>query len=735
MDENRNGVGDGQDRRTLEDFNTFSGSFHFNSIARPQINAPNMEVKPALIHLVQSKEFHGLAHEDPFKHITCFLEICNTVKLQDVPDDFIRLSLFPFSLEGNAKEWLTSFPENSLTSWDDVVAKFCNKYFPQSKVIKGKQEISSFQQGFSETLSQAWERFKGLLRKTPTHGFDEPTVLNVFLTRLGSQTKLMLDASSGGNIRWKTLEEARELIENMAANDNESQNERGQQRGVLQLQSHDAITAQNKLMTQQLEILMNKVSQLQEHQNVSHAQHQGCALCGGEHISGQCVKQGITQEDVNYMGNQNRPNNYNQGWRPHPSMSQGQAGPSNRPPHQQYQPHFACAERSSKLEDTLQQFMQVSISNHKSTEASIRNLEIQMGQLAKKLEEKSDKGFGANTEANLKEECKVITTRSGKVLVEKVREDKEEKNEEVERESGEKREDESGEKNNEEEDEERKVEDKSEKNECKTLPPKFKDPKSFTIPCTIGNYEIGKALVDLGASINLMPLSMLQKICGLEVKSTRMILQMADKSIRHPYGVVEDVVVEIDKLQFPVDFVVMEMGNDVETPLILGRPFIKTAKVVIHVDKGTVQLRNQDDEVTFNVFDAGQQIQEKQTSPKVKNEVLSVTSLIGQVAQVVNKRVNCFSPKVEDEDGDKEEKLVHQHSIVESDETKPGKPVKLKNRLWVIKALKANGLLEIEAPYSRRVKLGGGAAADGDTDEEAEEEGDDDSKESEDSIS
>ncbi|XP_014503073.1 uncharacterized protein LOC106763389 [Vigna radiata var. radiata] len=392
MTENRNGDGDGQDRRTLEDFNTFSGSFHFNSIIRPQINAPNMEVKPALIHLVHSKQFHGLTHEDPF----------------------------------------------SLTSWDNVVAKFCNKYFPQSKVTKGKQEISFFQQGFSETLSQAWERFKGLLRKTLTHGFDEPTVLNVFLGGLGSQTKLMLDASTGGNICWKTPEEARELIENMAANDNESQNERGQQRGVLQLQSHDAILAQNKLMTQQLEILMNKVSQLKEHQNVSHAQHQGCALCGEEHISGQCVKQGITQEGVNYMGNQNRPNNYNQGWRPHPSMGQGQAGPSNRPPHQQYQPHSACAERSSMLEDILQQFMQVFISNHKSTRASIRNLEIQMGQLAKKLEEKSDKDFGANTEANPKEECTIITTRSGKVLVEKVREDKEKKNEEVERQSGEK---------------------------------------------------------------------------------------------------------------------------------------------------------------------------------------------------------------------------------------------------------------------------------------------------------
>ncbi|XP_017411758.1 uncharacterized protein LOC128195846 [Vigna angularis] len=137
----------------------------------------------------------------------------------------------------------------------------------------------------------------------------------------------------------------------------------------------------------------------------------------------------------------------------------------------------------------------------------------------------------------------------------------------------------------------------------KTLPPKFKDPGSFITACTIGNHDIGKALVDLGASINLMSLSMLKKICGLEVKPTRMILQLEDRSIKHPYGVVEDVVILVDKLKFLVDFVVMEMGEDVEIPRILGRSFMKIVKVVIHVDDGVLTLKDQDEEVTFNVFD------------------------------------------------------------------------------------------------------------------------------------
>ena len=183
----------------------------------------------------------------------------------------------------------------------------------------------------------------------------------------------------------------------------------------------------------------------------------------------------------------------------------------------------------------------------------------------------------------------------------------------------------------------------------KNLPPKFKDPGSFTIPCTIGNQDIGKALVDLGASINLMPLSMLKKIGGLKAKPTRMTLQLADSSIKYPYGVVEDVVVQIDKLKFLVDFVVMEMEKDEGVPLILGRPFMKTAKVVINVDDGTLKLKDQDEEVTLNVLEAVQEPTNDQTSLKVINEVLSVNSRPWQASKLLEKCSNYFFAKVNEE--------------------------------------------------------------------------------------
>jgi len=195
---------------------------------------------------------NDLSHENPYTHLTTFLEICNTVKIHQVPDEAICLSLFPFSLAGPAKAWLNSFLENSLTNWDDVVAKFLSKYFLQSKVNKGKQEILAFQQDMNESLGQTWDRFKGLLRKTSIHGFDQPTQLTLFLAGLKSQSKLMLDVFVGGSIKWKTPEETYELIANMAANDNEAYTERAhsQKKGILELQSQDAILAQNKIMTQ-----------------------------------------------------------------------------------------------------------------------------------------------------------------------------------------------------------------------------------------------------------------------------------------------------------------------------------------------------------------------------------------------------------------------------------------------------------------------------------------------------
>ncbi|XP_028768551.1 uncharacterized protein LOC114726152 [Neltuma alba] len=108
------------------------------------------------------------------------------------------------------------------------------------------------------------------------------------------------------------------------------------------------------------------------------------------------------------------------------------------------------------------------------------------------------------------------------------------------------------------------------------LPVKCFDPGSFTIPCTIGKLNIATALLDLGAAINVMPLSIYTSLGINSIKDTSMIIQLADRSIRRPHGLLEDILVKVKDLIFPTDFYVLDMSHEstIEGPLILGRPFL-----------------------------------------------------------------------------------------------------------------------------------------------------------------
>ncbi|XP_073136991.1 uncharacterized protein [Henckelia pumila] len=136
------------------------------------------------------------------------------------------------------------------------------------------------------------------------------------------------------------------------------------------------------------------------------------------------------------------------------------------------------------------------------------------------------------------------------------------------------------------------------------IPPKQKDPESFFIPCVINDVQFHKALCDLGASINLMSYSVFRKLSLGEPKSTRMSLQLADRSIKYPRGIIEDVMVKVDKFIFPMDFVVLDMEKDLDMPIILGKPFLATGKALIDVQKGELLLRVGEEKISFDVFNA-----------------------------------------------------------------------------------------------------------------------------------
>ncbi|GJY78714.1 reverse transcriptase domain-containing protein [Tanacetum coccineum] len=135
----------------------------------------------------------------------------------------------------------------------------------------------------------------------------------------------------------------------------------------------------------------------------------------------------------------------------------------------------------------------------------------------------------------------------------------------------------------------------------KKLPKKLGDPGKFLIPCDFPGMDVCYALADLGASINLMPLSIWKKLSLPELTLTRMTLELADRSITHLKGLAEDVFVKVGSFHFPTDFVVVDFEADPRVPLILGRSFLRTGRALIDVYEGELILRNGDERLIFHV--------------------------------------------------------------------------------------------------------------------------------------
>ncbi|GJS62586.1 reverse transcriptase domain-containing protein [Tanacetum coccineum] len=137
----------------------------------------------------------------------------------------------------------------------------------------------------------------------------------------------------------------------------------------------------------------------------------------------------------------------------------------------------------------------------------------------------------------------------------------------------------------------------------KKFPEKLGDPGRFLIPCDFPEMNECLALADLGASINLMPLSIWKELSLPALTKTRMILELADRTISTPTGIAEDVFVKVGTFFFPADFVVVDYVADPRAPLILGRPFLRTARALIDVHGEQMTLRHDDQSVTFKVGD------------------------------------------------------------------------------------------------------------------------------------
>ncbi|GJR44678.1 reverse transcriptase domain-containing protein [Tanacetum coccineum] len=280
--------------RTIEELLRAPTEGYEEAIVLPEINAGHFEIKTNLLQLVQANPFYGRENDNPHAHINSFKRITSTLRFRNVPNDVIKLMMFPYSLEGAAKTWYEKEPPNSILTWEDLVTKFVNQFFPPSKTTHLKNEISRFTQKFEETFSEAWERFKELLRACPHHGFTELTQVDTFYNGLNDNEQDSLNAAAGGNLLSKTTREALNIIENKSKVRYSRNRSNASRMNATSSKTDERIDK----LADQLSTLVEIVSKKVVTPAPVKAVEESCVTCGGAHSWYNCPATDNNQASV-----------------------------------------------------------------------------------------------------------------------------------------------------------------------------------------------------------------------------------------------------------------------------------------------------------------------------------------------------------------------------------------------------------------------------------------------------
>nr|GEW77047.1 reverse transcriptase domain-containing protein [Tanacetum cinerariifolium] len=557
------------DNRTMEELLQAPTEGYGEASVIPKINADHFEIKQNLLQLVQANPYHGFERENPHTHNNNFKRITSTLKFRDVPNDVIRLMMFSYSLEGSARVWYDKEPLNSILTWEDLINKFVNHFFPPSKTTHLKNEISCFTQRFEETFGEAWERFKKMLRACPHHGFTELAQIDTFYNGLNDNDQDSLYAAAGENLLSKTTREALQIIENKSKvrysrnkpnvsmmNTNSKENAS---------KTDDRIDKLADQISTLVDIFAKKVITPASVKAVE----ESCVTCGGPHAHYICDATNSNQSSVclatgtyNQVAPQNHDSNYMAppGFAPVQNSQNCNTIPN---PKGEMKAITTRSGSTAHIQPSVTQILEPDVlktlpkpnipypsrlNDQKLREKAINQMEkffqifqdfyfdisfadalLLMPKFAstiKSLLTNKDKLFEL-AKIPLNENCLAML--------------------------------------------------------LKKLPEKLGDPGKFLIPCDFPGMDVSHALADLGASINLMPLSIWKKLSLPELTPTQMTLELVDRSITRLKGVAEGVFVKVGKFHFSTDFVVVDFEADPQVPLILRRSFLRTGRALIDI--------------------------------------------------------------------------------------------------------------------------------------------------------
>nr|GEU88129.1 reverse transcriptase domain-containing protein [Tanacetum cinerariifolium] len=541
------------DQRTMAQLLQAPTEGYEDAIVVSAITGDNFELKHGLLTLVQNKQFYRHDKEDPHAHTHYFNKITSTLKFPNVPNTSIKLMLFPFSLEGASRIWLEKEPPRSIFTWDDLVSKFINQFFPPSKMTSLRNVITNFLQRFDESFSEAWERFKDLFRACPHFGFSELHQLDTFYNALNSKDQDSLNSATGVSTNASTS---------------------GVSPDVAELK--DMVKA----------LLVDKKGQSQSPTPVK-AVEESCVTCDGAHSYRNCpaTDANVYRDNIQEYVSQASAVNYNQGNTGyHPQMMSNQNRPPGFPPvpnnqnvQRNNQNRFIPNQnRVTNLIDLITKFVNSNtastsssstlpsntIANRKSdlkainTRSGVSYDGPQIPPLVVENEPEATKDTlnptnNRNTEDVQPQavQSKLVTSESALALVSALKPNPKASIPYPSRRNNE-RNPLIGNKEKLSEIARTPLNEHCSAVLLKKLPEKLGDPGKFLIPCDFPGMAECLALADLGASINLMPLSVWKKISLPDLTPTCMTLKLADRSIFRPVGVAEDVYVKVDRKRF-----------------------------------------------------------------------------------------------------------------------------------------------------------------------------------------
>nr|GEX08875.1 hypothetical protein [Tanacetum cinerariifolium] len=534
------------------------------AIVVPPILTEQFELKHSLINMMTSDQFFGLEKDNPHDHIRWFNKITSTIKYKDVPNSAIKLMLFPFLSQGQP----------------------------------------------------AWDRYKDLLHACPHHGFTELHQLDTFYNALKPVDQDTLNSAVGGNLLERRTQDVLTIIDNKSIRNSRNKSV------VSQVKSNDANSNSSSEIAKLTHVVNQQTSAVTTAMTAILKQFQAtpppasvkdveeiCVTCGSAHPYYQCLAadgntfselrdniQGyVAAAAVNYnhgnsgyrhsgVANQIRPSG--SGSLPSNTIDNPKGeliaittrigivlyGPSVPIP-----PTFINLDEDERVEETLM--------DQDLAEDPLHPIIPYPSRMYKQKQQEKDEVQIHKFWQMFKQLHINITRAAALILIPKYQKmlkallSKKEKLQELAN---------------------------TPLNEncsaviLKKLPEKLGDPGKIFILCGFSELKC-KALADLSASINLMPLSIWKKLGLPKLISTRMTLELANRAICTSAGIARDVFVPVGKFTFPADFVIVDYESDPRVPLILGRPLLRTARALIGVHGEEMILRDGDERLTLNM--------------------------------------------------------------------------------------------------------------------------------------